>query len=282
MGGEIQIPITIEYEFAIRKRDPVSIKTTPIVINNYNRLACLCRLVDRLKGDGYLNIYIIDNNSSYGPLLSYYQKNDLKVFYLNQNVGYLALWKTDLYKYFIDDYYVYTDPDIIPDDGCPSNYLEVFKKFLDDWPVLDKVGFGLRIDDLPSHCRLKEEVIKHESNFWASRLADNLFDAPIDTTFALYRPGASGEAAVTTSGRTGFPYVAQHRPWYVNHSNLSEEDKWYSKCKKTDTHWSDHPNNFSFFKKYYILVREDRLPLIWNIRSFLRKILNQFGKKKKA
>lgn len=268
-----------KYEFEIIKRDPLSFKSTPIIINNYNRLDCLDKLINRLKIDGYKNIYIIDNNSSYKPLLSYYEKNNLRIFRLNQNIGYLAVWLTNIYKIFINDYYVYTDPDVLPDPDCPSNYLEVFRNYLKYFPNLDKVGFSLRIDNLPAHCRLKDEVIKHEEKFWKLKISDNLYDAPIDTTFALYRPGAYGEAAKTKSGRTGFPYVAQHLPWYLNHKKLTEEEIWYLKCKKTETHWSDHLSNFSILKKYYLLFINNQIPQVWTIRSIGKKVINWIFKK---
>ena len=53
-----------------------------------------------------------------------------------------------------------------------------------------KVGFALRIDDLPQHYPLKEKVIKWEKQFWTKKVnkTDNIYYAEIDTTFALYKP----------------------------------------------------------------------------------------------
>ena len=49
-------------------------KQIPIVINNFNRLGYLKRLIASLESRGYKNIHIIDNNSTYPPLLEYYEK----------------------------------------------------------------------------------------------------------------------------------------------------------------------------------------------------------------
>ena len=41
-----------------------------------------------------------------------------------------------------------------------------YDAFLRGYPGYKKAGFGLRIDDLPDHYRLKQEVIVWESRFW--------------------------------------------------------------------------------------------------------------------
>lgn len=53
--------------FTSSKYKPTSYKNIPIIINNFNRLTCLQRLIASLEVRGYHNIYIIDNNSTYPP-----------------------------------------------------------------------------------------------------------------------------------------------------------------------------------------------------------------------
>ncbi|MCP4316543.1 MAG: hypothetical protein GY789_11155, partial [Hyphomicrobiales bacterium] len=106
----------------------------PIVINNFNRLSCLKLMIAWLKANGYFNLYIIDNHSDYPPLLDYYRTAGLRVFYLDRNVGYLALWKTGLRYRFLKNYYVYTDPDILPVAQCPQDFLDRFRQLLDRYP----------------------------------------------------------------------------------------------------------------------------------------------------
>ena len=43
----------------------------PILINSFNRLSCLRRLIMWLTRAGYRRIYVIDNDSSYPPLLAF-------------------------------------------------------------------------------------------------------------------------------------------------------------------------------------------------------------------
>ena len=47
---------------------------------------------------------------------------------MQKNLGYLSLWKTELYnKFKKKNYYVYTDPDILPTSECPDDFLDYFK-----------------------------------------------------------------------------------------------------------------------------------------------------------
>ena len=214
-------------------------KKIPIIINNRNRLTFLSSLIDNLEKRGYENIYIIDNDSSYPPLLEYYKKINHKIFFLKENIGYLALWQTDLYKKFIRDYYVYTDPDVIPIDECPDDFLDFFRKCLQKHKFAKKVGFSLKIDDLPDHYKNKDSVISWESQFFKNKTDDGLYRAHIDTTFALYRPwakGGSNDSHITY--RTAYPFEARHMPWYVNSKELPEEELYYIEHAKQSTFWT--------------------------------------------
>jgi hypothetical protein len=214
-------------------------KSIPIIINNRNRYSCLLRLIAFLKQNGYHNIYIIDNASTYPPLLDFYKKCECKIFYLSENVGYLALWETDIYKEFVGHYYVYTDPDVVPIDECPDDFIQYFFKILKSRPFAQKVGFSLQINDIPECYNKKEDVIKHEKQFWVKKNG-NYYFAAIDTTFALYRPWAKGPANFYYEHiRTDYPYTARHLPWYVDSSNLSSEDIYYLNNVKSSTHWSN-------------------------------------------
>jgi glycosyltransferase involved in cell wall biosynthesis len=217
-------------------KDP---KSVPIVINNYNRLSYLEKLIDSLTSRGYHNIYIIDNKSTYPPLLEYYKNCPYKVYMLDENVGYLAMWQTDVYKDFWKSYYVYTDSDMQIDDLCPDDFMQKFLDILEKYPSGQKAGFALRIDDLPDCFRNKENVLQHEGRFWYNEVENGVYEAEIDTTFALYRPFCGGKAdKYQKTYRTGFPYVIRHLPWYADSSSLSTEDEYYINTITQSTYWS--------------------------------------------
>lgn len=218
---------------------PIDHYDIPIIINNRNRLTFLLQLICFLEKSGYNNIIILDNLSTYPPLLDYYKITKHKVVFLNKNLGYNALEKIDLYKKIRKNYFVYTDSDVVPVDECPIDFLLHFKNVLIKYPLVQKVGFSLRIDNLPNCYKDKDKVINWEQSFFKNKVGDNLFLASIDTTFALHRP----YAFLSTRGffrmiRTGSPYVASHMPWYNDSHNLSEEELFYINSVEIGTYWS--------------------------------------------
>lgn len=200
----------------------------PIIINNFNRLDCLKILLNRLEELGLKNIIILDNDSTYPPLLDFYSETSHRVVYLRKNLGYMALWKSDFFKEVENTYYVYTDPDVVPVEDCPQNFLAHLQGLLKKYPKYEKIGLGLKIDDLPDFYANKEKVIAWESGFWKKELEPGVFDAHVDTTLALYRPFAQGNAEECPAMRTGGIYMARHLPWYADTKNPSEEDVYYT------------------------------------------------------
>lgn len=226
----------------LHKSESVSAYDIPIIINNRNRYSCLKKLISALESRGYKNIYIIDNASTYPPLLDYYENEyAYKLIRLGQNVGHLSLWRTGLIEQFRNNYFVYTDPDVIPIDECPTDFLVYFLNVLKKHPFVEKVGFSLQIDDLPDTFLKKKDVISWENQFWAKEIKDGdniLYKAQIDTTFALYRPWCiEGGYLSSPHLRTGFPYVAKHLPWYNDTLKLDEEEKYYLDHCETPSHW---------------------------------------------
>ena len=214
-------------------------RDVPIIINSFNRLASLNRLVNWLRGAGQRNIVIIDNASEYPPLLDYLDRvsrdDDVRVVKLPGNYGPKAIWQHDLLTALkIDTEYVYTDPDVVPADFCPTDLVAHLQAVLQADNAIAKAGLGLRLDDIPDSYRLKGEVIAWESQFWLRPTAPGLFLATIDTTFALYRPHA-GHCLAPTNIRTGWPYLAAHESWYGDSLAPTEEELFYARAAAPDT-----------------------------------------------
>jgi hypothetical protein len=199
----------------------------PIVINNRNRYTYLKNLVDWLSEAGYKNIYILDNDSTYPPLLEYYRITKARVVFLKKNAGYKALWGTQLFNGLKKGYYVYSDPDLLPGPDCPADVVYQLHLVLQKYPEFEKAGVALKLDDLPEHYSKKNDVIGWEKKHWSHSLEKDVYDAPVDTTFALYRPLAYGNAEECRACRLGGVYSFLHLPWYENDLNPGEEDKYY-------------------------------------------------------
>lgn len=233
-------PIKVEEKVDVRLDD------IPIYILSFNRLECLKLLLERLRQMQVKNpITIIDNNSTYPPLLEFYKTCGVTVIKLKKNYGHLAIWKCEAFRDVVEnDYYIYTDSDVVPTKNCPKNFIEVFFQLLRTHPFLTKVGFSLSLENIPDNYKKKDEVKKWESKFWSSEKKFNFspsvefFDAPIDTTLALYRPGIYPyESKWWRSVRTAPPYAAEHLGWYPEYILKDEMLHYQGKFRIGSSHW---------------------------------------------
>jgi len=201
-------------------------KEIPIFITNRNRLDCGFRkLVTWLQNVGQEKITVLDNGSTYPPLLEYYDKLSGVTIIRQDNQGPWAFWRHNKLHLQQETPYIVSDADVSPDNGCPEDLLErllfVLTRHRD---IVLKVGPGLRVDNLPDAYAKKGEVIKHETQFsleahrenhqkssWVVDGTPEMFDAFIDTTFALYHP-KSEFPAWHHHYRLDKPYVFEHRP----------------------------------------------------------------------
>jgi len=237
------------FNYIIRE---TNVKDTYIFICNYNRLEPTKQLVKTLTDRGYNNIVILDNGSTYQPLLDWYSTlNTDQVYFCKSNYGPEALDCVRHYepefqeKYnhiVLNQYHVYTDSDVVPVDEVPDSFIddmiELCKKY-----EIPKLGLSLKIDDIPDHFILKDRIIKHESSFFEREyIIDEkcqLFKAPVDTTFAVNSPGLPcgySDFAYRAAGN----YFARHTPWYYDSSNLPDDEKYYLQhIQGQRPHWSN-------------------------------------------
>jgi len=213
-----------------------------VFIISCNRLGYLEKLVSWLEEAGQKRIIIVDNASDWPPLLEYLEASPHRVERLDANLGQYAVWNCGRFNEILRrEFYAVTDCDILPDEKCPPNAVAHFFSLLAKTPAVTKIGFSLRIDDLPDSFIGKNSVLKWESLFWRHRLWHApLFEAPIDTTFAVYRPGIfPDQAAWWYAARTSPPYMARHLPWYEDSSAPDEESINYARSvKEGTTHWT--------------------------------------------
>ena len=89
---------------------------------------------------------------------------------------------------------------------------------------------------------MKEMIYKMESRYYKDRLnafEPYLYNAPIDTIFAMYRPKKEWQDKNFYKAiRTGAPYTARHMPWYKDLSDLSDEDKFYNQTDRGCGNWN--------------------------------------------
>ena len=241
-----------------QRNNPASI---PVLIINFNQLFYLKQLLGFLQERNFSNIIIIDNNSTYEPLLAYYREitPNVKIERLEYNGGHNVFFKNkSLRQQYGKGYFILTDADIVPNPHLPNDFVKKMISYLDQYfNRITKVGFALEIQSIPDHYLLKDKVQQWEKNFWTEELEKEVYLAEVDTTFALYKPNYpewfhnnSFYSALRLSG----DFTAVHGGWYMNSNNPTEEQKYYLKTANTSASWKYDDNGHIIndqFKKIY-------------------------------
>jgi len=223
-------------------------RTTPIIINSFNQLTYLRRLIDSLLENHFRNIYILDNASTFPPLLEYYENarsRGVFVLYYNSNQGPRAFHSKKIYRtHFKDIPHIYTDPDILFDTFADNHLTRLFE--ISEKYRFHKVGSAIEIpsDELISDRPLYQKELnkrlsirENEIRFWQNEIEHETYLADIDTTWHLFNPkfyldGTNFFRALRLSG-TGF--TLKHLPYYKANHVPTEEIAFY---KSHDAGWS--------------------------------------------
>lgn len=219
----------------------------PIIIINFNQLFYLKKLVNFLVTRKFENIVIIDNNSTYLPLLDYYKTvpKNVTVEYMHKNFGHMVFFESaELQKKYGQGFYVVTDADIVPNDNLPEDFMNgMLDLLLKEFNEVTKVGFALDIENIPDYYVLKDKVIHWETQFWTRKYGgrENSYLANIDTTFALYKPKYPTEFKnnyFVSAIRLANDFTSQHGGWLIDHQNLTEEQEYYKANASESSSWN--------------------------------------------
>lgn len=218
----------------------------PVIVNVFNRLTTTRTLCEQLATLGARPV-ILDNASTWEPLLEWYESCPFEVIRLSENLGHHAPWITGEIDKLSGEFYCVTDCDLDL-DGIPGELWEVLKVPF-TWrriPAVVKSGVALRTDDLPPW---QTEVRDWEQRFWRNRLGGPYYAAQIDTTLAMYRRGTPHRTACRVAGircvRAGGLYTARHVPWYLDPQNLDEENANYFATANDSNSWRPDGNKLT-------------------------------------
>ena len=179
-------------------------------------------MVEDLLDRNTQEIWIIDNESTYEPLLDWYQNAPTEVRIIKEhNAGHLALFSTGLINQISEDWCFYTDSDIQLNPSMPKEYQEIM---LDTALRLNskKIGLAIDISDLPDYYFIKPQVLRNEARWWSNEVEPNIYEAHTDTTFCLIQKVDQFE-----SFRIAGDFTCKHMPWYIDLEKLDEEEKYY-------------------------------------------------------
>lgn len=198
----------------------------PVIINNCNLLTWTRAMIERIyRYNDVGEVIIIDNGSTYQPLLEWYETNPCRII-RTANVGHKAPWITGEVKELTKDheYYVVTDPDLDL-SGTPDDTLQYLQEKLVE-SELPKLGLML---DLQA---VKPDMLYHRYLHWYERgrrmsspiINDVMTRLTVDTTFAIY-PAACQQYFVG-GGSVMPPYQAKHMPWLYTRETIKEDPEY--------------------------------------------------------
>lgn len=192
----------------------------PIIINNRNLLTWPSKMVEDLQTfENVGEIIILDNGSTYEPLLEWYKTNPCTIIY-SENLGQGAPWILNLPNKLGFDYYVVTDSDLDL-SNTPKNSLLYLKEKLDSHRGYSKIGLSLYNWNVPEESPYHHFLKTWGLNNWGEdTIIDGLLTKQlVDTTFALYHIDRHhhGHSCASNS-----PYSVRHIPWEITNDVIQD------------------------------------------------------------
>jgi hypothetical protein len=212
----------------------------PVIINNRDLLTWPKKMVEKIKNlDNVGDIFIVDNASTYEPLLEWYETKPCEIIMVD-NLGHKAPWMCGLVEK-IGKRYVMTDPDLGIDE-LPKNTLNFLSEKLDELPSLGKIGLKLEWEHVAESSPYYNHLQSYEKNRWSSsRVHSGVYiDVHVDTTFAIY----DTVDHFIGGGSLKAPYAAKHYPWEftTEERNNNEEFCYYIKNASNSSSYKTYLN----------------------------------------
>jgi hypothetical protein len=193
----------------------------PIIVNNRNLLTWPSKMVeDCKKFDDVGEIIIVDNGSTYEPLLEWYKTNPCEIIY-TENYGQSCPWIINLPEKIGSEYYVVTDPDLDLSQ-TPKDSLNFIKEKLLKYVEYSKIGLSLYNWEVPENS-LYHHFLKTWSivNWDSNSVVDGLLTTQqIDTTFGMYNINKGPNSGKNCTTHT--PYSARHIPWEITNDDIRD------------------------------------------------------------
>lgn len=196
----------------------------PVVLTNMNRYTTCKKMVEDLfRLNPSARITIIDNASTYPPLLDWYEKikNDVEVVRHQANYGPWVFLNSGYIHTIKDKWFVYSDADLELNPEMPYNWQEIMQEYSLKYDR--KASLALRISDIPDHYEFKEVIRDHQQVCWVPTDEKDVYLAITDMTFSMDCDNKHRYESVRLAGNM----EVKHVPWYIDFNNLDEEERYY-------------------------------------------------------
>jgi len=220
-------------------------KRIPILIPVFNSVTYLKNMVSQLRRYGFEEIVVIDNASTFLPLLEYLSQGspDVSVIRLEENQGPRNMFLDTKNLFSLPEYFCVTDPDLELNPSLPEDFIYELISLTEKHRV-GKAGLALDISDWSKmrHEKFRigaadYQIWEWESQFWKNPVGltstgDEVYGAAVDTTFAVYNKRFFDPADQLKGVRVGGKYACRHLPWYKNRIVPQEEEAFYRASQK--------------------------------------------------
>lgn len=217
----------------------------PVLVPCFNNPTYLRNMVTQLRALRLRNIIIVDNASTYPPMVECLSSlsRELSVVSLTENKGARHISLDEKTYALLPQYFCVTDPDLEFNAQLPSDFL-VELVCLTEKHAVGKAGFSLDISD---RSQLREDdfwiggkeikIWEWEEQFWQEPLErlngeDQVYRAPIDTTFAVYNKKYLNRENPYEAMRVAGKYTCRHLPWYKETLLPEDEETFYRRTAR--------------------------------------------------
>jgi glycosyltransferase involved in cell wall biosynthesis len=215
----------------------------PVIIPSFNQLYYVKNTIKQLKRFGLFNFIILDNGSTYPPLVKWFEETKIPVVIDLSNPGPRTFFTDSEIWERLPNYFIVTDPDLEYNEKTPDSLVDDLIEISETF-CFPKIALALDKSDTEAMIPIVEDC---EGGYWKTVIArtkygDPIYDAKTDTTFALYnkkfvtRPGLlAWDADFFTAPRIAGRFTCKHWGWYYKKPVPKNEHEYY---KNTATHWS--------------------------------------------
>ena len=227
--------------------------TIPVVVPAFNNITYCQNMITQLREFDVKRIIIFDNGSTYKPMQKFLNAppKGVEVIANTENYGPFYPILNVICLGLLPNYFCLTDPDLEFNPEMPSSFLEDLAQITDQFKI-GKAGLALDISERDTMLQKKFKMATGEFTIWdweaqfwkkpagTTKAGDQIFKAPIDTTFAVYnktyyRPKKYWEA-VRVAGR----YTCKHLTWYQDNGLPKAEEEHYRRLATRSYYLSDN------------------------------------------
>lgn len=218
----------------------------PIIIPTFNLPSYLKIMINQLEERGINNYIVCDNNSTYPEMIEYLNKlssENKNIVRFSNNLGPRIFCETKEFLSILPEYFIISDPDILFNKNMPKNFIKKMKRIVDTYDV-SKCGLAIDIFNTRDKFFDGHDVDSWEGIYWQYPIdkyqeIDDLYYAPVDTTFCLYkksklineliatRAGVTSTSSIRIAGR----FTCEHMGWWENQPLTQDEINFYKKTQ---------------------------------------------------